>query len=77
MYLIESVVQPSHQKDKWMDEMVDEMESLKKKHTWEIVQFPKRKMFIHCKWVFKRKPPVIEKEGEKFEARLVGKEYSQ
>jgi len=32
---------------------------------------------IGCKWVYKRKPAVSEKEGEKFKARLVAKGFSQ
>jgi len=32
---------------------------------------------IGCKWVYKRKPVVSEKEGEKFKARLVEKGFSQ
>jgi len=31
---------------------------------------------IGCKWVYKRKPTVSEKDGEKFKARLVAKGFS-
>jgi transposase InsO family protein len=67
----------SQEKDKWMGAMMEEMESLKKNQTWELVQLPKGKRAIGCKWVYKRKPAVTEKEGEKFKARLVAKGYSQ
>jgi len=32
---------------------------------------------IGCKWVYKRKPAVSKKEGEKFKAHLVAKGFSQ
>ena len=67
----------SQEKDKWMGAMVEEMESLQKNHTWELVQLPEGKKAIGCKWVYKRKPAVSEKEGEKFKARLVAKGFSQ
>ncbi|KAL0400041.1 UNVERIFIED_CONTAM: hypothetical protein Sradi_2347400 [Sesamum radiatum] len=33
----------SQEKEVWMGAMVEEMESLQKNHTWELVQLPKRK----------------------------------
>jgi hypothetical protein len=65
------------EKDKWMETMVEEMESLSKNKTWELTKLPKGKKPIGCKWVFKRKETVSEKEGERFKARLVAKGYSQ
>ncbi|XP_040385310.1 glutathione S-transferase-like [Oryza brachyantha] len=35
--------------------MHDEMESLEKNHTWKLVELPKEKKPIRCKWIFKRK----------------------
>ncbi|GAU47849.1 hypothetical protein TSUD_404260 [Trifolium subterraneum] len=67
----------SQEKERWMGAMMEEMESLQKNQTWELVQLPKGKRVIGCKWVYKRKPAVTEKEGEKFKARLVAKGYSQ
>jgi lipocalin len=60
-----------------MGAIMEEMESLKKNQTWALVQLPKGKRAIGCKWVYKRTPAVTEKEGEKFKARLVAKGYSQ
>ena len=60
-----------------MEAMVKEMESLSKNKTWELTELPKRKKPIGCKWVFKKKEAVSEKEGERFKARLVAKGYSQ
>lgn len=53
----------SQEKDKWMNDMVEEMESLKKNETWDLVQLPQGKRVIGCKWVYKKKPTVTEKEG--------------
>ena len=41
------------------------------------MELPKEKRAIGCKWVYKKKEVVSEKEGEKFKARLVAKGYSQ
>jgi hypothetical protein len=54
----------------WMDAMHDEMESLEKNGTWDLVQLPKGKKTVRCKWIFKRKE-------ERYKARLVAKGYSQ
>jgi len=60
-----------------MGAMVEEIESLQKNQTWELVQLPAGKRAIGCKWVYKRKPLVSENEGEKFKACLVEKRYAQ
>jgi hypothetical protein len=67
----------SSEKDKWMEAMVEENEFLSKNKTWELTELPKGKKPIGCKWVFKKKEAVSEKEGERFKARLVAKGYSQ
>ncbi|KAL0448236.1 UNVERIFIED_CONTAM: Retrovirus-related Pol polyprotein from transposon TNT 1-94 [Sesamum latifolium] len=48
----------SQEKKEWMGAMVEEMESLQKNHTWELVQLPEGKKVIGCKWVYKKKPAV-------------------
>jgi hypothetical protein len=53
-----------------MAAMHDEMESLEKNGTWDLVQLPKGKKIVRCKWIFKRKE-------EMYKARLVAKGYSQ
>ena len=55
---------------------MEEMQSLHKNPTWELVELPKGKRAIGCKWVYK-KEAVSEKKGEKFMACLVTKGYSQ
>jgi hypothetical protein len=54
----------------WMATMHDEVESLEKNGTWDLVQSPKSKKTIRCKWIFKRKE-------ERYKTRLVAKGYSQ
>ena len=58
----------SSEKDKWMEAMVEENESSSKNKTWELTELPKEKKPIGCKWVFKKKEAVSEKEGERFKA---------
>ncbi|KAE8685445.1 hypothetical protein F3Y22_tig00111098pilonHSYRG00167 [Hibiscus syriacus] len=55
----------SQENDKWMAAMVEEMESLNHNRTWELVPLPEGKKPIGCKWVYKKKPAVTEKEEEK------------
>ena len=57
--------------------MVEEIQSLHKNQTWELVELPEEKRTIGCKWVYKKKEAVLEKDGEKFKAHLVAKGYSQ
>ena len=56
--------------------MVEEIQSLHKNQTWDLVELLEGKRAIGCKWVYKKKEVVSEKEGEKFKARLVAKGYS-
>ena len=67
----------SFERYKWMEAIVEEMESLNKNKTWEYSELPKGKKLIGCKWVFRKKEVVSEKEEERFKARLVAKGYSQ
>ena len=54
-----------------MGAMEEEMQSLHKNKIWELVELPKGKRAIGCKWVYKKKESVSENEGQKFKARLV------
>jgi hypothetical protein len=67
----------SQEKSKWIGAMAEEMKSLHKSQTGDLVELPERKRKIGCKWVFKKKETISEKGGEKFKARLVAKGYSQ
>uniref|UniRef100_A0A2N9G795 CCHC-type domain-containing protein n=1 Tax=Fagus sylvatica TaxID=28930 RepID=A0A2N9G795_FAGSY len=65
----------SSEKDKWMKDYKKIV--FEQNKTWELTELPKGKKPIGCKWVFKKKEAVSEKEGERFKARLVAKGYSQ
>jgi hypothetical protein len=45
--------------------MAEEIESLHKNQTWDLVELPERKRAIGCKWVFKKKGAVSEKRERK------------
>lgn len=56
--------------------MIEEMRALEKNKTWEIVELPKGKKVIGCKWVYTLK---YQADGslERYKARLVAKGYTQ
>ena len=62
--------------DKYLLAMLEEIESLQKNKTWELVKLTKGKKVVSCNWVF-RQEALLEQGGENFKARLVTKGYSQ
>jgi len=62
--------------EKWYKAMREEYDSILKNQTWELVDLPKGKKAIDCKWVFKIKTD-IEGNLERYKARLVAKGFSQ
>ncbi|WP_222927389.1 reverse transcriptase domain-containing protein, partial [Xylella fastidiosa] len=61
----------------WCVAMSEEIESLQKNQTWELVEPLKNRRIVGCKWVFKRKPGIPGVEEARFKARLVAKGFSQ
>jgi hypothetical protein len=59
----------------WKDTVVEEMESLYKNETWDLVKLPSGRKLVGSKWVFKKKMNVTG-QVKKFKARLVAKGYS-
>ena len=57
--------------------MSEEIESLHKNQTCELVKPPKGQKIVGCKWVFKKKEGTTRVEAPRFKARLVAKGYSQ
>ena len=71
---IDEASNSAHARD-WKKAADEEFSSLTAMNTWELVELPKNREVIGCRWVFK----VKEKDGvvQKFKARLVAKGYSQ
>lgn len=67
----------SSERAEWLIAMGEEMQSLYKNSTWELVPLPKGKKSIVCKWVFPKKDDQAVKNGVRFKARLVAKGYAQ
>ena len=68
-------VESHKDKQSWMWAMQEEMNSLHKNKTYELVELPKGKKALRNKWVFK-----LKKDSEKlvkYKARLVVKGFSQ
>lgn len=66
----------SSKSHEWKIAIDDELRSLEKNGTWDLVDLPPNKRPIHSKWVFKIKR---KSNGaiDRFKARLVAKGYSQ
>ncbi|KAJ0495264.1 putative RNA-directed DNA polymerase [Helianthus annuus] len=62
--------------DKWVDAMNSEMEALYRNNTWILVDLPKGRKPIGCKWVYKVKYKASG-EVERYKARLVAKGFNQ
>ncbi|XP_059284954.1 uncharacterized mitochondrial protein AtMg00820-like [Lycium ferocissimum] len=61
---------------RWIEAMQAEVDALQQNNTWQIVDLPKGKVPIGCKWIFKIK---YKDSGEiqRFKASLTTKGYSQ
>ena len=62
--------------DKWIKAMDEEIDSIERNNTWELMDLPKGKKCIGVKWVYKTK---FDAKGQivKNKARLVVKGFSQ
>ena len=60
----------------WKEAINDEVESILKNHTWELVDLPPGSKPLGYKWIFKKK---MKANGsiDKYKARLVIKGYKQ
>jgi hypothetical protein len=67
----------SGDREKWVVAMQEEMQSLDKNGTWDIVRLPTGKKAVRYKWIFKRKEGSSPSEASRFKARLVAKGFSQ
>jgi hypothetical protein len=62
--------------DRWKEAMLEEFSSLVLHQTWTLVDLPKGRNLVGCKWVFKTKRDASG-EIDRFKARLVAQGYSQ
>lgn len=61
----------------WLAVIKEEMKSLQRKQTWDLVPLPAGRIGIGRKWVYKKKEDSSELAGTKYNARLVAKGYVQ
>ncbi|KAH9312281.1 hypothetical protein KI387_027316, partial [Taxus chinensis] len=62
--------------DKWKHAMKEEIDALIKKKTWDLVELPKNRKSVGCKWVYKLKKGVDDVIS-KYKVRQVVKGFSQ
>jgi hypothetical protein len=62
--------------EKRKEAMKDEMNVLAKNATWDLVELPRDRKIVGCKWNYKLRKGVHDKV-ERYKARLVAKGYSQ
>ena len=73
---IPNSVQEALADPRWKAAMNEEMKSLQKNETWELVDCPPWKKPVGCRWVYTVKHKV-DGTIERFKARLVAKGYTQ
>ncbi|RVW81474.1 Retrovirus-related Pol polyprotein from transposon RE1 [Vitis vinifera] len=73
---IPNSVQEALADPRWKAVMNEEIKSLQKNETWELVKCPPRKKSVGCRWIYTVK---YKADGsiEQFKARLVAKGYTQ
>ena len=64
------------EKDRWLDAMENEMNSLEHNDVWDLVELPKGHSAVGSKWVFKTKTDA-NGHVERYKARLVAQGFSQ
>ncbi|GJZ99349.1 retrotransposon protein, putative, ty1-copia subclass [Tanacetum coccineum] len=67
----------SSEKDEWVRAMEEEMSSLKKNHTWELVDQPPGQNLVSCKWLYKIKEGIRGVQKPRYKARLVARGFTQ
>nr|GEW57573.1 retrovirus-related Pol polyprotein from transposon TNT 1-94 [Tanacetum cinerariifolium] len=67
----------SSKKDEWVRALEEEMSSLNKNHTWELVDQPPGQKLVSCKWLYKIKEGVEGIQKPRYKARLVARGFTQ
>src|SRR4051812_8609125 len=63
--------------DQWICAMGEEIESLRKNQTWQLVSLPEGQKVVNCKWVFKKNEGIPGVRAPRYKARLVAKGFTQ
>nr|GFC12816.1 retrovirus-related Pol polyprotein from transposon TNT 1-94 [Tanacetum cinerariifolium] len=62
---------------KWKAAMKEEMDSLRKNKTWELVDHQAGQKLVTCKWLFKIKEGIEGVQKHRYKARLVARGFTQ
>nr|GEW71489.1 zinc finger, CCHC-type [Tanacetum cinerariifolium] len=62
---------------KWKATMEEDMDSLRKNKTWELIDHPAGKKLVSCKWLFKIKEGIEGVQRLRYKARLVARGFIQ
>nr|GFB83833.1 retrotransposon protein, putative, Ty1-copia subclass [Tanacetum cinerariifolium] len=62
---------------KWKAAMKEEMDSLRKNKTWELVDHQAGQKLVTCKWLFKIKEGIEGFQKPRYKARLVARGFTQ
>lgn len=63
------------EKDKWFLAMEKELQTIDNNNTWSVVELPKGRTAVGCRWVYKIKQGVSN--DDKYKARLVAQGFTQ
>ena len=74
--MIPRTIQEALQEPKWCAAVMEELGALKKNRTWNVVNLPKGKKVVGCKWVFTVKFKA-NGEVERYKTRLATKGFAQ
>jgi len=60
----------------WQDAIKEELDALHKNHTWDLVDLPRGKSVVGCKWVYKIKT-CSDGTVDRYKARFVARGFTQ
>ncbi|KAH9680956.1 hypothetical protein KPL71_026757 [Citrus sinensis] len=67
----------SDKAEEWIKAMDEEMMSLKKNHTWNLIERPANKKLVGYKWIYRIKEGIPDVEPQRYKAKLVAKGFTQ
>ena len=63
--------------EKWMQVMIDEIDSLLKNGTWVLVERPNGRRVVSCQWIFKKKIEAADGDKVRYKVKLVARGFTQ